>query len=118
MNKPKWNWPEIEPDILAGMSDREVSDKYHVPYVTVQHHRLRELGILSSKGKKVLENREIRQTEPVPKTPNLHISMTKEQIANRNMDIMRHHLTKQHFEIWQQNQKPTSDWRRFVGGVR
>ena len=108
----KHNWPLIEPDILL-LGDKAAAIKHNVPLATLQHYRWQQMGILSEKAKLVLANRELRKMEPVIRTPNLHFSMTEEQIINRNMAIKRRQLGKEHFEVWKKSQGPLSAYYQY-----
>lgn len=108
MGRIKWPWAEIEKDILANMRDLQVGHKWGINPSTISNHRKHKMG---------MELHEMQEhAEDVGKAEkNLHFSMTRDQIAERNMKIMAHYLGRHHFEIWKSQQGPTSDWRAFVG---
>jgi hypothetical protein len=43
-----------------------------------------------------------------------YLIMTREQIMHRNIDIKRHSMTKEHFEVWKKHQGPGTAFYQWV----
>jgi hypothetical protein len=92
MSNAKYDWELVElvdVDIRAGMPDRAVSEKYGIPYVTIQHHRWEQLGIPSPRHKTVLRNRPDNYVPTPFESKNPYIIFTVAEIRQRSHEQKR-----------------------------